>query len=277
MSIQKCLFPVAGYGTRFLPATKAMPKEMMPILNKPILQYGVEEALHAAITNMVLVTGRGKQAVQEHFDINHELEHKIAATKNEQLLHGLRDLLERCTFSYTPQRHIIGVGDAILSGRHLIGSQPFAVVLPDNLCLTRDGGESALAQLVRLYAQHQCTLIAVAEVAPDQVSKYGIIQGKAIGDGLYEVTDMVEKPAPAAALSNLAIIGRYILSPDIFDILASIPPGSNNEIQLTDALQIQAKQARVMACVFRGHWFDCGAVEGFVDATNYCFEHCYDA
>ncbi|HEX7037004.1 MAG TPA: UTP--glucose-1-phosphate uridylyltransferase GalU [Pseudomonadales bacterium] len=268
--IKKCLFPVAGYGTRFLPATKAMPKEILPILDKPLVQYGVEEALEAGLTDIGFVTGRGKRAIEDHFDTNYELEHQIAGTGKEKALEGIRALIEQCTFSYTRQVSMRGLGDAILTGRTLIGDNPFGVVLADDLCFgTRSG---VLHQMVSLFKQFRCSIVAIMEVPPDQVGSYGVIAGDAISDRLYRVTDMVEKPAPDQAPSNLAIIGRYILTPDIFDILESTPPGKGGELQITDALLRQANEGCVIAYKFEGRRFDCGSVAGYVEATNYCYK-----
>jgi len=273
--IRKCLFPVAGYGTRFLPATKAMAKEILPILDKPLVQYGVEEALQAGLTGMAFVTGRTKRAIEDHFDINYELEDQIRGTPKEEMLGEIRELIEKCTFSYTRQIQMKGLGHAILTGRTLIGPEPFAVVLADDLCFGESGGPGVLQQMVALYEQHQCSIVAIEEVPRDQTSSYGVIAGTPIDDRLLRVTDMVEKPKPEDAPSNLAIIGRYILTPDIFDIIEKTPPGRNGEIQITDALLRQAKEGRVLAYRFKGRRFDCGSVEGFVEATNHCFETFY--
>jgi UTP--glucose-1-phosphate uridylyltransferase len=268
--IKKCLFPVAGYGTRFLPATKAMPKEILPILDKPLVQYGVEEALEAGLTDIGFVTGRGKRAIEDHFDTNYELEHQIAGTGKEKALEGIRALIDQCTFSYTRQVAMKGLGHAILTGRTLIGDEPFGVVLADDLCFgTRVG---VLHQMVSLFKQFRCSIVAIMEVPPDQTASYGVIAGDAISDRLFRVTDMVEKPAPEKAPSNLAIIGRYILTPDIFGILESTPTGKGGELQITDALLRQAKEGCVIAYRFEGRRFDCGSVAGYVDATNYCYK-----
>lgn len=268
--IKKCLFPAAGYGTRFLPATKAMPKEMLPILDKPLVQYGVEEAHEAGLTDIAFVTGRSKRAIEDHFDIMYELEDQIAGTGKERSLESIRKLIDECTFSYTRQIEMRGLGDAILTGSTIVGDEAFAVVLADDLCIGED--EGVLSQMVKLYKQFRCSIVAVEEVPQDQTSNYGIIAGEVISDTILRVTDMVEKPAPEDAPSNLAIIGRYILTPDIFDVLRETPPGKNNEVQITDALLTQATSGAVMAYKFKGRRFDCGSVEGFVEATNHYFE-----
>ncbi|WP_096084904.1 UTP--glucose-1-phosphate uridylyltransferase GalU [Agaribacterium haliotis] len=270
--IKKCLFPVAGYGTRFLPATKSMPKEMLPIVNKPLVQYGVEEAIEAGLTEIGFVTGRGKRAIADHFDVSYELEHQIAGSSKEEYLASIRDVMSKGSFSFTRQPSMAGLGDAILQGKRLIGNEPFGVVLSDDLCVADDG---VLSQMVRLYKQFRCSIVAVQEVPQEDISKFGVIAGEQMKDGIYQVNDMVEKPAPEDAPSNLAIIGRYILTPDIFDIIENTAPGKNDEVQLTDALLQQAKDGCVLAYKFKGQRFDCGAVSGFVDATNYVYENVY--
>ncbi len=268
--IKKCLFPAAGYGTRFLPATKAMPKEMLPIVTKPLIQYGVEEAMDAGITQIGIVTGRGKRAIEDHFDISYELEQEIAGSDKEELLNSTRDIMDRCTFSYTRQVEMKGLGHAILVGETLIGREPFAVVLADDYCVTQ--GDGVLTQMIKLYEKYQCSIVAIEEVPVDEIHKYGVIEGDLEADGVYRVHNMVEKPAPEDAPSNLAIIGRYILSPDIFDVIRSTPPGKNGEMQITDALQIQAAQGKVIGYRFKGRRFDCGSVDGFIEATNYTYK-----
>lgn len=269
-AIRKCLFPVAGFGTRFLPATKAMPKEMLPILTKPLIQYGVEEASAAGITQIAFVTGRHKRAIEDHFDVTYELENQVNGTEKEQHLTGIRNLIDRCSFSYTRQKAMKGLGDAILTGETLIGDEPFGVVLSDDLCIgeTKD----VLAQLLEVYEQHQCSIIAVEEVPTEEAHKYGVISGKNIGEDIIQVSDMVEKPDLGEAPSNLAIIGRYILTPDIFEILRQTKPGRGGEIQITDALKHQASLGKVLAYRFKGRRFDCGSIDGFVEATNFLYQ-----
>ncbi len=264
----KCLFPAAGYGTRFLPATKAMPKEMLPIVSKPLIQYGVEEAIEAGMTDIGVISGRGKRAIEDHFDISYELEHQIAGTSKETLLDDVREVIEKCTFSYTRQIEMKGLGHAILTGERLVGPNPFGVVLADDFC-THDVG--VLKQMVDLFNEYQCSIVAIEEVPQDQTHKYGVIEGVEIQDGLFKISDMVEKPAPEDAPSNLAIIGRYILTPDIFDILRTQEPGANGEIQITDAINRQAQSRMVLGYKFKGRRFDCGSLDGFVEATNYVY------
>lgn len=272
-TITKCLFPAAGYGTRFLPATKSMPKEMMPIVNKPLIEYGVDEAIAAGIEGMCIVTGRGKHSLMDHFDMNYELEHQIKGTSKENMLVDIRHIIDTAKFTFIRQSEMKGLGHAILTGKELIGDEPFAVVLADDLCINEDQG--VLSQMVALYKQFRCSIVAVEEVPADEIHKYGVIAGEMIKDDLYRVDDMVEKPEPGTAPSNLAIIGRYILTPDIFDILENQEPGKGGEIQITDALLKQAKSGCVLAYKFKGRRFDCGSVPGFIEATNFCYEHYY--
>ena len=274
--IKKCLFPAAGYGTRFLPATKATPKEMLPVLTKPLIQYGVEEALEAGMSTMAIITGRGKRAIEDHFDISYELEHQIKGTPKEHYLTEIRNVITKCTFSYTRQIEMKGLGHAILCGETLIGNEPFAVVLADDLCDNTCDASGVLSQMVKLYEKYQCSIVAIEEIPEELTNKYGVIAGNEIEPGVYEITDMVEKPEPKDAPSNLAIIGRYILTPDIFDIIKDTKPGKGGEIQITDALLTQAKKSKVLAFKFKGRRFDCGSVEGFVKATNYFYDKEYN-
>lgn len=271
--IKKCLFPAAGYGTRFLPATKSMPKEMMPIVNKPLIEYGVDEAIQAGITGMCIVTGRGKQSIMDHFDMNYELEHQIRGTNKEDLLIDIRHIIESANFTFIRQREMKGLGHAILTGKELVGDEPFAVVLADDLCVNEQQG--VLMQMVALYKQFRCSIVAVQEVPENETHKYGVIAGEMIKDDLFRVDNMVEKPEPGTAPSNLAIIGRYILTPDIFDLIEQTEPGKGGEIQITDALLKQAKSGCVLAYKFKGRRFDCGSVEGYIEATNFCYENMY--
>ncbi|EOI9585819.1 UTP--glucose-1-phosphate uridylyltransferase GalU [Campylobacter jejuni] len=269
--LQTCIFPAAGYGTRFLPATKTLPKEMLPILTKPLIHYGVDEALEAGMENMGFVTGRRKRALEDYFDISYELEHQISGTKKEYLLDEIRSLINRCTFTFTRQNQMKGLGDAVLKGRPLVGDEAFGVILADDLCVNEEG-LNVMAQMVKIYEKYRCTIIAVMEVPKEQVSNYGVISGNFVEENLIMVNSMIEKPSPDEAPSNLAIIGRYILTPDIFGILENTKAGKNGEVQLTDALLTQATNGMVLAYKFQGKRFDCGSVEGFVEATNYFYE-----
>ncbi|UJF17124.1 UTP--glucose-1-phosphate uridylyltransferase GalU [Vibrio sp. SS-MA-C1-2] len=270
--IKKCLFPAAGYGTRFLPATKSMPKEMMPIVNKPLIEFGVEEALQAGMEDMCIVTGRGKASLIDHFDKNYELEDQIKGTNKESLLTDIRSIIDAAKFTYIRQREMKGLGHAILTGKALVGNEPFGVVLADDLCVNLKG-ENVLAQMAALYKQFRCSIVAVQEVPDHETHKYGVISGELIRDDLFRVNDMVEKPEPGTAPSNLAIIGRYILTPDIFDLIEETEPGKGGEIQITDALLKQAKYGCVIAYKIQGKRFDCGSVEGYLEATNYCYQN----
>ena len=267
--INKCLFPVAGYGTRFLPATKAIPKEMLPILTKPLIQYGVEEAMSAGMTTMAMVTNKYKQAIENHFKPHADIEASIKGTVKASLLDEVNYASGQCDFTYIEQQEMLGLGHAIYTGKSLIGNEPFAVILPDDLC-TNDG-DSILTQMTSLFDQHpDCCIVAIEEVPMTEVDKYGVIDGNLIEGttDAYRVNSMVEKPSPAEAPTNLAIIGRYILTPEIFDVLENTSPDKNGEIQITDALMTLAKQGKVIAYKFQGIRFDCGSVKGFVTATN---------
>ena len=267
--VNKCLFPVAGYGTRFLPATKAVPKEMLPILTKPLIQYGVEEAMSAGMTTMAMVTSKYKQAIKNHFEPHEDIKSSIENTAKEALCDELTNIMNQCTFTYVEQQKMLGLGHAIYTGKPLIGNESFAVILPDDLC-TNDG-DSVLTQMTRLYEQHpDCCIVAIEEVPMTDVDKYGVIDGELLDNSTsaYRVNSMVEKPSPIEAPTNLAIIGRYILTPEIFDVLENTNPDKNGEIQITDALMTLAKQGRVIAYKFQGTRYDCGSVKGFVEATN---------
>lgn len=252
-----------------------MPKEILPIVNKPLVQYGVEEAAEAGVHEFGFVTGRGKRAIEDHFDISYELEHQIAGSGKEDLLTSIRELIDNNSFAFTRQNEMKGLGHAILTGRNLVGDNPFAVVLADDFCVADGAEEGVLAQMVKLYNQFRCSIVAIEEVPEDETHKYGVIAGESMKDGLYRITDMVEKPSPENAPSNLAIIGRYILTPDIFDIIERTAPGKNGEVQITDALLEQAKNGCVLAYKFKGRRFDCGSIDGFVEATNYVYENIY--
>ncbi|MEA3553937.1 MAG: UTP--glucose-1-phosphate uridylyltransferase GalU [Campylobacterota bacterium] len=268
--IKKCLFPAAGYGTRFLPATKSIPKEMLPVLTKPLLQYGVEEAISAGMDTMAIVTSKYKKSIEDHFDINTDIQNSIKGSSKEELVSDINNIVETCTFSYTRQLEMKGLGHAILTGQTLIGDEPFAVILADDLCDNAD--DSVLSQMVKLYEKYpDCCIVAIEEVPKEDTSKYGVISGVEIENNLFKVNDMVEKPEPKDAPSNLAIIGRYILVPDIFDVIKDTKPGRGGEIQITDALLTMAKKGKVLAYKFDGRRFDCGFVDGFVEATNYFY------
>ena len=257
--INKCLFPVAGYGTRFLPVTKTIPKEMLPILTKPLIQYGVEEAMGAGITTMAMVTNKYKQTIKQHFEPHIETQSRLDA---------LNEIIERCEFGYVEQQQMLGLGHAIYTGKALIGNQPFAVILADDLCSNDE--RSVLGQMLDVFEKYpDCCIVAIAEVPMSEVDKYGVIAGELLEHGVYRVNNMIEKPNLQNAPSNLAIIGRYILTADIFNILENTQPDSNGEIQITDALMRLAKKNKVIAYQFKGKRFDCGSVVGYLQANNY--------
>jgi UTP--glucose-1-phosphate uridylyltransferase len=242
---------------------------MLPILTKPLLQYGVEEALSAGITNMAIVTGRGKRSIEDHFDHSFELDSQLKGTPKEHYLKEIKEVIEKATFTYVRQQKMLGLGHAILTGKPLIGNEAFAVILADDLCNCDD--KSVIAQMIDVYDKYKCSIVAIQEVPLSQTSKYGIIAGELIGNSkdTYLVSNMIEKPSKKNALSTMAIIGRYILTPDIFNILKNIKTKNGDEIQITDALLEQAKQGKVIAYKFKGKRFDCGSVKGYVQATNH--------
>ena len=268
--IKKCLFPAAGYGTRFLPATKSVPKEMLPVLTKPLIQYGVEEAVSAGMSTMAMVISKYKKSIEDHFDRHTDIEDNISGSSKEELLSEVNSLINNCTFSYTRQLEMKGLGHAILTGQTLIGDEPFAVILADDLC--DNDGESVLSQMTKVYEKYpnHC-IVAVEEIPMSDTNKYGVIAGSNIEENIIKVDNMVEKPEPKDAPSNLAIIGRYILIPEIFYIIENTPTGKGGEIQITDALLTLAKQGKVLAYKFDGKRFDCGSIDGFVEATNHYY------
>lgn len=274
MILKKCLYPVAGYGTRFLPATKSMAKEMLPVVDKPLIQYAVKEAMDAGLVEQAFVTGRTKRSVEDHFDISYELENEIRGSSKEDQLQEIREIRDSCIFTYSRQKQMKGLGHAILTGEPMIGDEPFGVILADDLCITE--GDPVMKQMAGLFKQFRCSIVAIEEVPKEETFKYGVIDGNQIQDDIFKVTDMVEKPAPEDAPSNMAIIGRYILTPDIFDYIRETKPGTNGEIQITDALLAQAQNGCVLAYRFKGRRFDCGSLHGYVEATNYCYEKYHD-
>ena len=274
--ISKCLFPVAGYGTRFLPATKAVPKEMLPILTKPLIQYGVEEAMSAGITQMAMVTSKYKGAIKQHFEPHPDIEASIKGSAKELLLDEVNQIIHQCEFAYVEQQQMLGLGHAIYTGKSLIGNESFAVILPDDLC--HHDGDSVLKQMTNLHQQHpDCCIVAIEEVPMSEVDKYGIIDGSPLdsSQSAYQVDSMIEKPNVSDAPTNLAIIGRYILTSEIFGVLEAVSPDQNGEIQITDALMQLAKQGRVIACKFQGERYDCGRIQGFLQATERFSELCH--
>ena len=265
MFVKHAIFPVAGLGTRFLPATKAMPKEMLPVVDKPLMQYAVEEAYAAGVRQMIFVTGRHKRAIEDHFDLTFELEDALEKANKADLLAVVRavkpDDME-CVFVRQPRA--LGLGHAVLCGRHVVGDHPFAVLLPDDLMI---GTPPVLAQMVEQFAQMQASIIAVQEVPAEHTRRYGIVAGKAVGDRLVDVTEIVEKPAPEVAPSLLGVAGRYILTPRVFDEIANQQRGVGGEIQLTDGIAGLLQHQKVYAYRYEGTRYDCGSKEGFLQAN----------
>lgn len=263
-SVRKAVFPAAGLGTRFLPATKAQPKEMLPLVDKPIIQYGVEEALASGVDNMILVTGRGKNAIEDHFDVNIELETFLEARGKIEQLEAIRKVSNLINFAYVRQGEPLGLGHAVLTTRALVGDEPFAVILGDDVI---DADPPALRQMVKVFDEVQGPVLAVERVPEDQVSSYGIIDAEPMGDGVYKIRDLVEKPSRQEAPSNLAIIGRYILTPDIFEMLAKTERDKSGEIQLTNGLRALLQRRPLYACEIKGVRHDTGNKLGFLKAV----------
>jgi len=269
--LTKCLFPAAGYGTRFLPATKSIPKEMLPVLDKPLIHYGVEEAIEAGLNEINIILGRGKSAIEDYFDKNYELETEIAhKPKKVKLMKPIHDLIANGTFTFRRQGAMLGLGDAINKAKTMIGNEAFGVVLADDICDT-DGQDGVMKQMVEIYEKYRCSVVAIMEVPNEKTESYGVIAGDEIANGIFRVTEMVEKPKPEDAPTNLAIIGRYILTPEIFKHLQNTEAGAGGEIQITDALKELAKEGKVIAYKFKGIRFDCGSVDGYVNSINYFY------
>jgi UTP--glucose-1-phosphate uridylyltransferase len=264
MKIKKAVFPVAGLGTRFLPATKASPKEMLPLIDKPLVQYVVEEAVAAGIEQVLFVTGRGKRAIEDHFDISFELESILREKGKEEEFKEVRDIAEMMSIFYVRQRQALGLGHAILCAREFIGNEPFAVLLGDDII---DGEKPCLGQLLDVYEEYRGSVLALEQVPMENISSYGCVGATAISDRTYQVTNLVEKPKQEDAPSDLAIIGRYVLTPAIFPILERQEPGKGGEIQLTDAILTLSRQESIYGCRFEGTRHDCGDKLGFLKAT----------
>jgi UTP--glucose-1-phosphate uridylyltransferase len=268
MKVCKAVFPAAGLGTRFLPATKAQPKEMLPLVDKPIIQYGVEEALAAGCDQIIMVTGRGKSAIEDHFDVSFELETILEQKGKKDLLKVVREISDMIHVAYVRQKEAMGLGHAVLTARELVGHEPFAVLLADDVI---DAEEPVLKQMMRVFDQTQCSVIATQIVEGAAISAYGVLDVKPAdghhGGRLYEILNMVEKPKFEDAPSNLAIIGRYILTPAIFDLLEKTPKGTGGELQLTDGMRLLLKQEKMYAYVYEGKRHDTGDKLGFLKAT----------
>lgn len=262
--ITKALFPVAGLGTRFLPATKSSPKEMLPLVDKPLIQYVVEEAMASGIEEVIIITGRGKRAIEDHFDISYELEDILRQQGKKKLLAEVQKISNMVDICYVRQKEPYGLGHAVLCAKNLVKNEPFAVLLGDDVI---DGEVPVLKQMLDMYYTYKAPIIAIQEVDKSQVSSYGIVDAVQITEGVYKISDMVEKPRVGDAPSNLAIIGRYLLTPDIIGLLEKTLPGSGKEIQLTDALRGLVKMGPVYGCKFKGKRYDAGDKLGFLQAT----------
>lgn len=262
--ITKAVFPAAGLGTRFLPATKASPKEMLPIVDIPQIEYAVEEALGSGVEDFIIITGKNKRAIEDHFDYAYELEDTLNSKGKKELLKQVNRFSEH-SFAYIRQGRPLGLGHAVLCARPFVQDEPFAVLLSDDII---DPDESLLKLMVKYYAEKQSPVLALMEVPPQEVDKYGIVRAEAIGDDLFRITDLVEKPSPKDAPSNLAVIGRYILTPDIFEHLQNLAPGAGGEIQLTDGIKSLLSKRPVFGCLFRGKRYDAGDKLGFLKATT---------
>jgi UTP--glucose-1-phosphate uridylyltransferase len=264
MKVKKAVIPAAGLGTRFLPATKAQPKEMLPIVDKPTIQYIVEEAINSGIEEILIVTGRNKRAIEDHFDRSVELELLLKTRGDEELLKEVQDISSLVNIYYVRQKEARGLGHAVYCARTFVGNEPFAVMLGDDVV---DSAVPCLKQLIDVFEQHPRTVLGVQEVSPEDVNKYGIVDYDRISDRLYKVKNLIEKPAKEKAPSNVAILGRYIITPEIFDILEKTEPGSGGEIQLTDALKALGKVQEMYAYNFEGRRYDIGSKLGFLQAT----------
>jgi UTP--glucose-1-phosphate uridylyltransferase len=267
--VRKAVFPAAGLGTRFLPATKAQPKEMLPVVDKPLIQYGVEEALHSGVPNIIIVTGRNKSSIEDHFDVSFELEHALEAKEKRDLLAIVRNVSDLINVAYVRQKEALGLGHAVFRARELVGAEPFAVVLSDDVI---EAEIPCLRQLLDVYEFFGASVLALMEVPPESVPSYGIVDAEPVehngtSDRLFRVRSLVEKPAPDKAPSRLAIIGRYVLTPEIFDSLETIEPGAGGEIQLTDALRQLLRNRPIYGLKFDGTRYDAGDKLGFLKAT----------
>lgn len=273
MRVRKAVFPVAGMGTRFLPATKANPKEMLPIVDKPLIQYAAEEAIAAGVEELIFVTSSSKRAIEDHFDKNYELETELEKRGKDTLLDIVRSVVpEGVSCVYVRQAEALGLGHAVLCAKPVVGNEPFAVILADDLI--NGGGRTCLTQMSQVFAQYQCSVLGVERVDPAHTDKYGIVQSQALTGRVERVESIVEKPKPDDAPSNLAVVGRYILMPEVFELLEQTGRGAGNEIQLTDAIAKLLDRDQVLAYEFQGKRYDCGDKLGYLQATvEYALEH----
>lgn len=264
MKIRKAVITAAGWGTRFLPITKAQPKEMLPLVNKPLIQYSVEEAIDSGIEQIVLITALGKRAIEDYFDRSFELEYILEQKKETELLKEIKELSGLVNICYIRQKEQLGLGHAILVAKDIIGDEPFAVLLPDDIIESK---VPVLKQMIDVYEQYKTSVVAVERIDREDTVKYGIIEPGRVSDRIYQVLGLVEKPEPDKAPSDLGVVGRYILTPQIFDALEVTPPGKNREIQVTDALQLLLKQQKIYACEFQGVRYDTGTPLTWLKAT----------
>lgn len=264
MKIRKVVFPAAGWGTRFLPATKAQPKEMLPLVDKPIIQYAVEEAVHSSAKQIIIVTALGKRAIEDHFDHSFELEHALSRKGAHDLVKQMQAISDLAEITFVRQKEQLGLGHAVWVTRNVVGNEPFAVILSDDII---DSEVPCLAQMMEVYQRHGGPVLAVERVPWEEISSYGVIAAEPVGERVHKVTDLVEKPDPTEAPSNLGIVGRYILPPEIFGILENTQPGKGGEIQLTDAMRTLLRQRPIYAYEFTGRRYDAGAKLGFLKAT----------
>jgi len=265
MKIRKAVITAAGWGTRFLPITKAQPKEMLPLVDKPLIQYSVEEAINSGIEQIIIITALGKRAIEDYFDRSFELEYVLEQKGETKLLKEIRELSSLVDICYIRQKEQLGLGHAVLTAKDLIGDEPFAILLPDDIII--DTKIPVLKQMVEVYEQYKTNIIAVERISSQDTIKYGVIKPKGISERIHQVLGLAEKPEPAEAPSNLGVVGRYILMPQIFDVLEATPPGKNQEIQLTDALQLLLKQQALYAYEFEGVRYDTGTPLGWLEAT----------
>jgi UTP--glucose-1-phosphate uridylyltransferase len=268
MKVQKAIFPVAGLGTRFLPATKAQPKEMLPVVDKPLIQYAVEEAYAAGVREMIFVTGRHKRPIEDHFDMTFELEVALEQSAKHDLLEVVRSVKpDDMECIYVRQAQALGLGHAVLCGQRLVGNEPFAVLLADDLMVGPTDGQPVLAQMVEQFAEWRASILAVQEVPAEHTRRYGIVAGQMINERLMDVSRIVEKPAPEVAPSRWGVAGRYILTPGVFHEIATQPRGVGGEIQLTDGIAALLRREKVFAYRYEGRRYDCGSKEGFLEAN----------
>jgi len=271
MKVRKAVITAAGWGTRFLPITRSQPKEMLPVVNKPLIQYSVEEAISSGIEQIILITALGKRAIEDYFDRSFDLEYVLEQKGETKLLQEMRELSSLVDICYIRQKEQLGLGHAILTAKNVVADEPFAVLLPDDII---DSRVPVLKQMIEVYEQYRASVIAIKRVSSQDTIKYGIIEPKRVSGHIYQVLGLAEKPKPQEAPSNLGVVGRYILMPEIFDVLEVTPPGKNQEIQLTDALQVLLKQQAIYACEFEGMRYDTGTPLGWLKATlAYALQH----